>query len=61
MQILIFFLLDFLVCVLPLLLLIAFLTLAERKVMASIQKRRGPNVVGVFGIFQPIVDGVKLL
>jgi NADH-quinone oxidoreductase subunit H len=44
-----------------LLLAIAFLTLAERRVMASMQRRKGPNVVGVFGLFQPIADGLKLL
>ena len=47
--------------VLPLLIGVAFLTLAERKVMASLQRRKGPNVVGLFGIFQPIADGLKLL
>ncbi len=45
----------------PLLLAIAFLTLAERKVMASMQRRKGPNVVGILGLFQPIADGLKLL
>src|ERR1700710_1805755 len=36
------------------------MSLAERKVMASIQRRRGPNVVGFFGILQPFADGIKL-
>lgn len=40
---------------------IAYLTIAERKVMAAIQRRKGPNIVGNLGILQPIADGVKLL
>jgi NADH-quinone oxidoreductase subunit H len=43
-----------------LLLTIAITTLVERKVMASIQRRRGPNIVGFFGFLQPIADGLKL-
>lgn len=43
------------------LIVVAFFTLAERKMIASIQRRRGPNVVGFFGLLQPIADGVKLL
>nr|QVQ56644.1 NADH dehydrogenase subunit 1 [Erythrocystis saccata] len=46
--------------VLPLLIAVAYLTLAERKVMASIQRRKGPNAVGVFGLLQPLADGLKL-
>ena len=47
--------------VVPLLAAVAYLTLAERKVIAAMQLRKGPNVVGPFGLFQPIADGVKLL
>jgi len=45
----------------PLLLAVAFLTLAERKVLAAMQRRRGPNVVGPLGSFQPLADGVKMI
>ena len=47
--------------ILPLLVAVAYLTYAERKVMAAMQMRRGPNVTGPFGLLQPIADGVKLL
>lgn len=48
-------------CILvPLLASIAFLTLAERKVLGYIQGRKGPNVIGIYGVFQPLVDGLKL-
>lgn len=50
-----------LLIVIPLILGIAYLTLAERKVIAAMQLRRGPNRVGPFGFLQPIADGLKLL
>lgn len=49
-----------LLIIVPLLIAVAFLTLAERKVLGSMQIREGPNTVGVKGILQPIADGVKL-
>ena len=47
--------------IVPLLLAVAYLTYAERKVLAAAQLRKGPNVVGPFGLLQPIADGAKLL
>ena len=44
----------------PLLLSVAYLTLAERKVIGAMHLRRGPNVVGPWGLLQPIADGMKL-
>lgn len=49
-----------LVFIIFLLLSIAITTLLERKAMSSIQRRRGPNVIGFFGFLQPIADGLKL-
>jgi NADH-quinone oxidoreductase subunit H len=52
---------EILLVIVPLLLAVAYLTLAERKVLAAAQLRRGPNVVGPFGLLQPLADGLKLL
>ncbi|HEY0524387.1 MAG TPA: NADH-quinone oxidoreductase subunit NuoH [Stellaceae bacterium] len=53
--------LEIVAIILPLLVAVAYLTLAERKVIAAAQYRKGPNVVGPFGLLQPLADGLKLL
>lgn len=47
--------------IIPILLAVAFFTVFERKILASIQRRRGPNVVGIYGLLQAIADAMKLL
>jgi len=56
-----FILLSLIVLIIFLLVSVAFFTLAERKVMGSIQRRAGPNIVGFLGLLQPIADGLKLI
>jgi NADH-quinone oxidoreductase subunit H len=52
--------LELLIVIVPLLISVAYFTLAERKIMGAMQRRKGPNVVGVFGLLQPLADGLKL-
>lgn len=54
-------LLKTLALVVPLLIGVAYLTYFERKVMGAIQMRKGPNVVGPFGLWQPFADAIKML
>lgn len=53
-------LLKILIIIIPLLIAVAYFTIAERKIMGIIQRRKGPNVIGFVGLFQPLADGLKL-
>jgi len=52
--------LKILLIVIPLLISVAYFTIAERKIMGIIQRRKGPNVIGFLGLLQPLADGLKL-
>ena len=52
---------QILAVIIPVFLAVAFLVYAERKVLALIQLRKGPNLVGPFGLFQSFADAIKLL
>jgi NADH-quinone oxidoreductase subunit H len=52
--------LKILAIVIPLLISVAYFTIAERKIMGIVQRRKGPNVIGFLGLLQPLADGLKL-
>jgi len=52
--------LKILTIIIPLLISVAYFTIAERKLMGIIQRRKGPNVIGFLGLLQPLADGLKL-
>lgn len=63
MEILKFVLIEltkFIVIAIPVLISVAYLTLAERKVIGYSQTRKGPNIIGLYGLLQPLADGIKL-
>jgi len=57
----VFSILEVLIVIVPVLLVVAFVTVAERKTMASMQRRLGPNLVGYYGLLQAFADALKLL
>jgi len=60
----ILFILNFIILtifsLLPIILSVAFFTIFERKVIATVQRRKGPSNIGIFGVLQPVADGLKL-
>lgn len=55
------FIIKYLSIIVPILLAVAFLTLLERKILGGIQRRKGPNLIGYWGLLQPFADALKLI
>lgn len=55
-----FLIIKYIILIIPVLISVAYLTLAERKILGYSQNRKGPNIVGIYGLLQPLADGVKL-
>lgn len=56
-----YYIIEMILIIIPLMVGIAFLTLLERKIIGSMQQRRGPNVTGFLGLMQAVADGIKLV
>lgn len=57
----VFFLINVIILFIFILIAVAYFTHAERKILGATQRRRGPNVIGVYGLLQPLSDGLKLM
>lgn len=57
----ILYIVKYIILIVPILLAVAFLTLLERKILGGIQRRKGPNLIGVWGLLQPFADALKLI
>ncbi len=53
--------LEIIITFIAILVAVAYFTLSERKIMGSIQRRKGPNIIGFWGLLQPLADAVKLI